>query len=336
MPTAPTAGEQTFRAGLGACVRRVVPGATGIEGLARLSGGASQETWALSATGPGLDRALILRRLSDTIDLGAKLPIETEAALMRAAGEAGAPSPRVLHVLETPDGIGRGFLMDRVEGEAIGRKLVRDEAFASARPLIVRQAGAILARLHRLEPAALPPLPNTSARQELAALRDSYKRDGQPRPVFELAFRWLAERTPPDPSPPVVVHGDFRTGNLIVGPDGLRAVLDWELACLGDPGRDLGWFCTASWRFGELDKPAGGFGSREELLDAYHAEGGRPFTLERLHFWEVLGSLRWGVICLGMLARSVGSDRPLERAAIGRRASETEIDLLQLLAPRGG
>jgi aminoglycoside phosphotransferase (APT) family kinase protein len=335
MQSAAGIAEGPFAAGLTACIQRCVAGAQTIANLARLSGGASQETWSFRAVGPGVDRALILRRQPDTSVVAPKLPLATEAALMRAAGAAGVPSPRVLHVLEADDGIGAGFIMDHVAGETIARKLLRNEEFAAVRPKLPLQVGAILARIHALQPANLPPLPITSARKELAELRAAYQRDGQPRPVFELAFRWLAERAPSDPATPSVVHGDFRTGNLIVGGEGIRAVLDWELACRGDPVRDLGWFCTISWRFGAIDNPAGGFGSREELLAGYRDAGGRPVSLQELYYWEVFGSLRWGVFCLLMRARSAGNDRSLERAMIGRRASEAEIDLLHLIAPSG-
>jgi aminoglycoside phosphotransferase (APT) family kinase protein len=153
--------------------------------------------------------------------------------------------------------------------------------------------------------------------------------------VFELALRWLADNDPGPSKDVTLVHGDFRLGNLVVGPDGVRAVLDWELAHLGDPMEDLGWICVNSWRFGEIDKPVGGFGSREDLFAGYE-EAGRKADPERVKFWEVMGTLRWGVMCCGMMRRfRTGPDHSMERAMIGRRASETEIDLLRLLAPRG-
>ena len=140
----------------------------------------------------------------------------------------------------------------------------------------------------------------------------------------------------PGPSPEVtLVHGDFRHGNLIIGPEGLRAVLDWELAHTGDPMEDLGWICVNSWRFGEIDKPVGGFGAREELFAGYESAG-RRVDPDRVNFWEVMGTLRWGIMCCGMMQRfRLSPDHPMERAMIGRRSSETEIDLLRLLAPRG-
>ena len=131
------------------------------------------------------------------------------------------------------------------------------------------------------------------------------------------------------------MHGDFRHGNLIIGPDGVRAVLDWELAHLGDPMEDLGWICVNSWRFGEIDKPVGGFGSREELFAGYEAAG-RRVDPGRVKFWEVMGTLRWGVMCCGMMQRfRIGPDHSMERAMIGRRSSETEIDLLRLAGAAG-
>ncbi len=131
------------------------------------------------------------------------------------------------------------------------------------------------------------------------------------------------------------MHGDFRHGNLMIGPDGIRAVLDWELAHLGDPMEDLGWICVNSWRFGVIDKPVGGFGTYEELFSGYEAASGIAVDAARVKFWEVMGTLRWGVMCVGMMQRfRLGPDHSMERAMIGRRSSETEIDLLRLLAPR--
>ncbi len=325
----------TFEAGLSALVRRVVPGATNAERIARLSGGASQETWSFHATGLGVDRPLILRRQPSGIDQVGKIGLETEAALMQAAGAASVPSPPVVHVLENVDAIGTGFVMDHIGGETVARKILRDDVFASVRPKLARQCGEVLARIHAIPVASLPELPASSAARELDDLYATYKTDGQARPVFELAFRWLRDHAPPDPSTPSLVHGDFRNGNVIVDPNGICAVLDWELAHVGDPLRDLGWLCTSAWRFGEIDKPVGGFGEISDLLAGYENAGGARIDPETLHYWIVLGSLRWGVICLSMRARASGKDRPLERSMIARRASENEIDLLRLLSSRG-
>jgi aminoglycoside phosphotransferase (APT) family kinase protein len=323
--------------GLARGVAAFMPGATGIKAVAKLSGGASQETWRFDIVHPDGDVGAILRRapLGYGAAPGRATGLANEAALMQLAYVAGVPSPRVLHVLRGEDDLGTGFIMQRIEGETIARKILRDVEFAEARPHLARQLGGIAAGIHGIRRSRLPELRVMTSSGEIAELGREYRSFGWPRPVFELALRWLAEHDPGLPEQVTLVHGDFRHGNLIIGPDGVRAVLDWELAHLGDPMEDLGWICVNSWRFGEIDKPVGGFGSREELFAGYEAAG-RKVDPDRVMFWEVMGTLRWGVMCCGMMQRfRQGPDHSMERAVIGRRASETEIDLLRLLAPRG-
>jgi aminoglycoside phosphotransferase (APT) family kinase protein len=260
--------------------------------------------------------------------------LNAEATLMQLAHDAGVPSPRVLHVLQPQDELGTGFIMQRVDGETIARKILRDDQFAQARPKLARQLGHVLAGIHGLPLPRLPELRRMTATKEIAEFEQDYHSFGWPRPVFELALRWLRDRDPGPSEEVTLVHGDFRHGNLIIGPDGVRAVLDWELAHLGDPMEDLGWICVNSWRFGEIDKPVGGFGAREDLFAGYRSAG-RRVDPDRVMFWEVMGTLRWGLMCCGMMQRFRSSpEHSIERAMIGRRASETEIDLLRLLAPR--
>ena len=155
---------------------------------------------------------------------------------------------------------------------------------------------------------------------------------GEPHPAFELALRWLDARVPAPASAPRFVHGDFRNGNFIVGPDGIRAVLDWELAHLGDPIEDLGWLCVKSWRFGANDKLVGGFGDVPDLLGAYEQAGGGAVDEATLRFWVVLGTVKWGVICVGQaFAHLTGAIRSVELATLGRRVAEMEWDVLDLL-----
>jgi aminoglycoside phosphotransferase (APT) family kinase protein len=326
-----------IEAELSRCVASWCPGATGVVGVAKLSGGASQETWTFDIAHPNGSIGAILRRsppgygAAPTRAAG----LNNEAVLMQLAGNAGVPSPRVLHVLRPQDDLGTGFIMQRVEGETIARKILRDEQFAKARPHLARQLGTVAAGIHGLPREQLPALREMTSTKEIGELDRDYRSFNWPRPVFELALRWLKRHDPGPPQELTLVHGDFRHGNLIIGPDGVRAVLDWELAHTGDPMEDLGWVCVNSWRFGEIDKPVGGFGSREELFAGYEAAG-RRVDPDRVTFWEVMGTLRWGVMCCGMMQRfRSGPDHSMERAMIGRRSSETEIDLLRLLAPRG-
>src|SRR5665213_409698 len=326
-----------MQAELGRCVASWYPGATGIAGAARLSGGASQETWSFDIVHASGNVGAILRRAPQGYGAAPTRAagLDAEATLMQLAFDAGLPSPKVMHVLRPQDQLGIGFVMQRIAGETIARKILRDEQFAEARPLLARQLGEVAAGIHQLDPSKLPDLRRMSAAKEIADLDREYRSFNWPRPVFELALRWLIERDPGPSDEVTLVHGDFRHGNLIIGPDGLRAVLDWELAHLGDPMEDLGWVCVNSWRFGEIDKPVGGFGSREELFAGYETAG-RRVDPDRVMFWEVMGTLRWGVMCCGMMQRfRSGPDHSMERAMSGRRSSETELDLLRLLAPRG-
>jgi hypothetical protein len=151
--------------------------------------------------------------------------------------------------------------------------------------------------------------------------------------MIDFTARWLLDHLPPE-GESALVHGDFRNGNLLVAPTGMAAVLDWEIAHIGDPMRDLGWLCTASWRFGHPEKPVGGFGSYEDLFAGYEAESGRAVDPAHVRFWEVFGSFWWSVGCLGMADQyRSGPDRSVERAAIGRRSSECQVDCVNLLIP---
>ena len=320
------------------CVASWCWGATGVTVPAKLSGGASQETWSFDITHPGGNTGAILRRAPKGYGAAPSRAagLDNEAILMRHAFEAGVPSPRVLHVLRPEDDLGTGFIMQRVEGETIARRILRDVQFAEARPLLARQLGTIVAGIHGLPRDKLPVLREMNSTKEIAEIEREYRSFGWPRPVFELALRWLRDHDPGPSEQVTLVHGDFRHGNFIIGPDGVRAVLDWELAHTGDPMEDLGWVCVNSWRFGEIDKPVGGFGSREDLFAGYEAAGCKVDPA-RVMFWEVMGTLRWGVMCCGMMMRfRLLPDHSMERAMIGRRASETEIDLLRIIAPRRG
>jgi aminoglycoside phosphotransferase (APT) family kinase protein len=223
-----------------------------------------------------------------------------------------------------------------VRGTAIARKLLRDPPYAEARRRIAGQLGEIVVRIHATDTATLPPLVTKQAADQIALLRGALDRMADPQPVFELALSWLDRRKPAPIARPVLVHGDYRTGNYLADETGVTAILDWEGAHLGDPVEDLGWLCVKSWRFGSVDKPAGGFGSREELWTAYERAGGKKVDAARAHWWEVLGTARWGIICHQQAWRHLsGAVKSMELASIGRRAVETEVDLLQLLKAGG-
>lgn len=328
-------GPEGFAEALAASMRRRFGNGAELQALSRVSGGASQELWAFDVAVGGTVHPLILRRNPPGVPARATAAgMETEARMLTQAGEGGVPVPKVAHVFTADEGLGVGFVMERIAGETIARKILRDPDYAEARPHMAAQCGRIFARIHALDRERAAPLRTVTAVSAAAQARASYEGLGVRRPVVEYALRWLERNMPSPPEVETVLHGEMRNGNLIVGPQGVRAVLDWEVVHFGDPMEDLGWICVTSWRFGEIDKPVGGFGRREDMFAAYEAESGRPVDPERVRWWETLGTLRWGLTCAGMAAEFKAGDRSVERAAIGRRASETELDLLTLLLPR--
>ncbi len=296
-----------------------------VEGLTRLSGGASRETWSFTAVAGSAGRRMILRRdPPGALREGMAL----EGRLLAAAAKAGVPVPGLVAASDDPAVLGTPFLiMEHVDGETIARRILRDAEFEPARGLLAGQCGEILARLHAIDPDEVEGL---DAIDPLQHYRETLDGLGQAHPTFELALRWLEANRPPC-GPDAVVHGDFRLGNLIVGPDGVRSVLDWELSHRGDPMEDLGWLCVKAWRYGGT-LPVGGFGTYDQLIDGYLRAGGRPFDRETLLWWEIFGTLKWGIICIAQADSHLsGSVRSVELAAIGRRVCENEWDLLGLL-----
>lgn len=302
-----------------------------VEGLQRLSAGASAVTWRFDRVSAGGRETQIAQLFTGQHQFTAALDKRLQGEVQRAAHRCGVATPRVDMIFEPADGIGMGFVSAFMAGETLGQRIVRQPEFATARARLTAQCAATLAAIHRIDPAALPPLPADPPRQMLAQLRAAHDAFGVRLPVFELAFAWLDQRLPAD-HPRQLVHGDFRNGNFIVDAGGLVAVLDWEMAHFGDPLEDLGWMCLNAWRFGGIDQPVGGFGTRAELFRAYEAASGGPLDAGRVRFWEVYGALKWGIICQWFGNQFITGEVPvIERAAIGRRVAETELDLLDLI-----
>ena len=336
-------GDQTARleAALAALLAERLGTGVRIEGLRRLTGGASRETWAFDAVGSnGAAHPLILRRdfaaegrpnLTALIGIDDDLDRRGEFGLFQALVAADLPVPRPVALPADQPELRDCFVMERIEGEGLPQRLLRDEAYAHARSLLPAQIGAVLARIHALGPDDLPPVPEHTPARQIDIARRMTNLGPAPRPVFEVALRWLEERSPAAP-PRRLVHGDFRNGNFLVGPEGLRAVLDWEYAHLGDPMEDLAFLCLKPWRFGNVAAEVGGFGPRDALYRAYEQAGGGPVDPEAVRFWEVLCNLKWGALCVARgMAHVLGMQRSVEAAAIGRRVAETEHDILDLI-----
>lgn len=323
---------EEFAALLAQAVHRRFGDSARLLDLKALSGGASAETWAFDVETAGTRAPLILQRMAGAGQFEASLDRARQAEVQSAAFAGGVPVAAVSFVLDDADRLGNGYVMARIEGETLGPRILKSDQLAEARADMTRQCGSILARIHRLDARSLPSLPTRSGRDSLESMRAIYQRLGAQLPVFELALQWLDDHLP-TPVGTTLVHGDFRLGNLIVGPEGIRAVLDWEMAHFGDPAEDFGWICVPSWRFGQLGREVGGFGDLPDLLESYESAGGLGVDPRRVKFWQVFGCLKWGLICLFFAFQFLNGDVPLlERAVIGRRTSETELDLLTLIS----
>lgn len=301
-----------------------VAGAGDLSNLTRLSGGANMESWAFDWGGG----AYVLRRAPSAEYMeGRPYGHPVEAALVRAAHAGGVKAPEVIGVLSDADGMGTGYVMRRVIAEVSPAKIL-----AAPPPSLVADLGRELALIHALPRAAIPaeiPVMDTVA--ALAELKARFLSYGGDRPAIALAVKWCEDHLP-EPADPVLVHGDYRMGNVMVDADGLAAVLDWELAHLGDAHEDLAFGCMTVWRFGMLDKPAFGVGSLDDYFAAYEAAGGRPVDRDRFKYWLVYRTLWWALGCLQMgQAWRSGADTTVERVVVGRRTAEQELDIIRLL-----
>lgn len=313
-----------------------------IAGLRLLTGGASRQTWSFDAAieqtnGEVVTLPLVLRSDPQEGPQGL-MDRGLEYSVIEAAYAAGVLAPKPYFLGDDSLGV-PFFIMERIEGETIPRRLFRDADYGEARRVMAKQLGARLARIHRvpvekyhLDELPAPQTGNSPAEEEINRYEEMYRTMArEAHPALELAFRWLRHHLPTRQEC-VLIHGDYRMGNIMFGPEGVRAILDWELAHLGDPMEDLGWMCVRSWRFGNDHLPVGGVGVREDFWRAYEEAGGYAVDSKRVHFWEIFGNLRWGVICLNMTQPFLDGQNPsVELAAIGRRTAETEWELLHLM-----
>jgi aminoglycoside phosphotransferase (APT) family kinase protein len=283
-----------------------------------LAGGASKEAWAVDVNG----HELLLRRAAGGVIHRFTLSLEHEFRVLEAAYEAGVKAPRPISYY--PDLGGReAFSMERVRGETIGRRIVRDPP-----PGLAAQLAEELAKVHAIPAERVPFLTGSDPVERMKEELDGV---AEPHPAIEYGLTWLEERRP-EPLPDVVCHGDFRIGNVAVDADGVVALLDWEFAHLGDPRDDLAWPLPKAWRFGAIDRHLGGIGEVEPYVARYDELTGRDIAPTDLYWWEVLGNVKWAVGCLTQARRHIdGLERSVELAVLGRMSAEMEYELLQLI-----
>jgi aminoglycoside phosphotransferase (APT) family kinase protein len=287
-----------------------------VENVRQLAGGASKEAWAVDVGG----RPLLVRRAAVGVIHRDTLTLEQEFRVLQAAHAAGVKVPEPVEYLGDLDGH-EAFVMERVGGETIGRRIVRAPPAGLAEEMADQ-----LARIHAIAP--LDFLPRGDIVERFYEELDSV---GEPHPAIEYGLAWVRERLSASRDP-VLLHGDWRIGNLAVDARGIVAVLDWEFAHVGDPVEDVAWPLVRAWRFGADERRLGGVGDVEPYLERYNALTGRDVSVEELHVWEVFGNVKWATGCLTQSRRHLnGQDRSVEYAVLGRMAAEMEYELLHLI-----
>ena len=288
-----------------------------------LAGGASKEAWAVDAGG----EKLLVRRAAGGVIHKHTLSLADEFAVIEAAYEAGVKVPRPIRYIEDLDGR-EAFVMERIHGETYGRRIVKMDPVP---PALSLQLAEELAKIHAIPRERLPFLRETSMDRLVEELDET----GEQRPAIELGLWWLRENRPP-PREPVVVHGDYRIGNVAVDEHGLVGVLDWEFAHLDDPARDLAFGLVRAWRFGNDHLRHGGIAEVGPYLERYNELTGRDITPAELDYWELAGNIAWAIGCVTQSRRHLtGQERSVELAILGRLGSEVEYEICHLLEMKG-
>jgi aminoglycoside phosphotransferase (APT) family kinase protein len=309
-----------------------------VEEATLLAGGASKEVWKVEGAIPEESLDLLVRRAAGGEIYSDTLSLEQEYQVLQAAYNAGVKVPKTYGYFEDLGGR-EAFVMERLEGESIGRRLVRKEEFEATREALPQRLAEELSKIHAIPLESLPSLPGAQSEPATDYNLESLKREldllEEPHPVIELGLSWLREHVP-ESHGVVLNHGDFRIGNFLVNEENLVGVVDWEFAHLGDPAEDLGWPLVRAWRFGEDHLRLGGIGEVEPFLERYNTLTGREITKEELFYWEVLGNVRWAIGSHNQARRHLSGQEPsVELAILGRLAAEVEYEILTLLTREG-
>lgn len=274
-------------------------GAPIVVDLHRVPGGISKETWSCNASWSAhdgvIDWPLIIRR-----DREGKLfdsDLEREFELLDVLHRDSLPVPAVYGIARDGSRAGRpAIVMERVAGTSDMHVVATFPEFAAMRVELPARIAKILSDVHAVPIERFERMPSTTdcAQNEVARWESLLSSTAmEPQPVLALGLSWLRRNCPPPTERLALIHGDFRFGNFLFDRDGTCSVLDWELAHVGDPVEDLAWFVSKPWRRGDR---VGGLCTRDEFVALYEAASGVTVCRDRLKFWEVLASVKLGVL----------------------------------------
>jgi aminoglycoside phosphotransferase (APT) family kinase protein len=287
-----------------------------VSGLARIAGGASRETYRFRARyerdGKKFDRALILRR-----DPPASL-IDTERSAEFRAYQAfhklGLPVPEPIALELGSDVLDRPFfVMEEVENCSVA-SILAPEPYGAHAEKIGAQFFDALGKIAKADPDAIG-LSDFDGVREASWLhevsrweREIDEDEREPQPIARAAIRWLKRNPPPPAQKVCIVHGDYRSGNFLYDAEGsIRAILDWEMAHIGDPLEDLGWALDPLWSHFDPSRP-GGLASRENAIVYWEQASGLKADPRALFWWEIFASLKGAAIWISA-AREYGDGR---------------------------
>jgi aminoglycoside phosphotransferase (APT) family kinase protein len=327
-------------------VQRNFGSSASVANLTRLTAGASCESWRFDVAHEGHSdpEPMVLRRpplvaRSEREEYFAQRLApgrQHEAELLGVLEAADMAVPKVLFELQEDDGLGLGYVMNFLAGEALPPRILKADDFAAARAALPGQITSFRQQLNAVDINSLAFLPEDTAKSQINLFEEILDWQELHHPGLELGLSWLKDHLP-NPMPAKLVHGDYRLSNFLITPTGLNAVIDWELTHLGNPLEDLGWLCVRSWRFSRPDLTASGLTDRQTLLSNWRDVSGEVVSMVDLIFWEVLGNVKWAILCLLMGQKYLsGTDKSIELAVVGRRVEEPVYDLIRLIEGRDG
>ncbi len=262
----------------------------------QIYGGASRQTYRVAMSVDGNPKNVILRRdpATSLIDTERRHEYLTYEAVFAR----GLPVPEPLLLEEDASVLNGAFsLMAEVPGCESAPAMLAEPPFQQHAEKIGVRFWTLLGDMAKRSPAelgvdAFMETPEHPAAHELAYWANVIRTDAlHPQPIAEAAIRWLERNLPAPSTRLTLVHGDYRSGNFLYSEDGdIRAILDWEMAHIGDPLEDLAWSLDPLW--GNEPHIAGNLLPRQQAADIWRGASDQPIDTEAFRWWQVFASLK--------------------------------------------